>query len=114
MGAFAFNRLENLRLGKNVFTVPHAAFHHNNSSKVVIPENTQEILADAFSENPLTNIRSESAPTFIHRYAFRLGTEDMANLKVTGMESQNLRALLNHHAKSVDDYERLSARYRSE
>ncbi|MGG0717649.1 leucine-rich repeat protein [Robertmurraya massiliosenegalensis] len=106
--------MENLRLGKNLFTIPHAAFHHNNLSKVVLPENTQEILADAFSENPFTNIRFEGAPTFIHRYAFRLGTEDMADLKVTGMESQNLWALLNHHAKSVDDYERLSARYRSE
>jgi hypothetical protein len=113
-GAFTFNRLERVRIGKNIFSIPHAAFHHNNLAEVVLPENTQEILGDAFSENPLTNIRFEGAPTFIHRYAFRLGTEAMAGLKVTGMEAKNLRALLDHHAKSVDDHERLSALYRSE
>ncbi|WP_461611907.1 leucine-rich repeat protein [Cytobacillus kochii] len=96
------------------FSIPHAAFHHNNLSEVVLPENTQEILAEAFSGNPLTDIRFEGAPTFIHRYAFRLGTEEMANLNVTGMVAKNLRALLNYHAKSVDDYKKLSALYRSE
>ncbi|MCM3324786.1 leucine-rich repeat domain-containing protein [Cytobacillus kochii] len=85
-GAFAFNRLEKVRFGENLFSIPHAAFHHNNLSEV----------------------------TFIHRYAFRLGTEKMANLNVTGMEAKNLRALLVHHAKSVDDYKKLSALYRSE
>ncbi|MGX1195721.1 leucine-rich repeat domain-containing protein [Metabacillus sp. SLBN-84] len=113
-GAFTYNHLESVRLGKNLFTIPHAAFRYNRLSSLSLPVNTQEILADAFSDNPLKELTFEGAPTFIHRHAFRLGKKEMNDLAIRGMEADNLRALLDHHASSVDSYKRLAARYRSE
>ena len=43
----------------------------------------------------------------------RIG-KNMAQLSIKGMEADNLRRLLDHHAKSVDDFKRLSTRYRRE
>lgn len=112
-GAFMYNHIENLRVGKNMFSIPNSAFRHNRLEHVVLPENTQEILSYAFSDNPLNDIAFDGAPNFIHRYAFNLGTEAMAGLTLRGMEAENIRALLDHHAKSVDDFKRLAARYES-
>jgi hypothetical protein len=112
-GAFMYNHIENLRVGKNMFSIPNSAFRHNRLETVVLPENTQEILSYAFSDNPLKDIEFEGAPNFVHRYAFNLGTNEMADLALRGMEAENLRALLDHHAKSVDDFKRLAVRYES-
>lgn len=112
-GAFMYNQIETLRLAKNIFSIPHAAFRHNRLSNLVFPENTQEILSDAFAENPIMNITFEGAPTFIHRHAFGLGMADMANVKVKGWAAADLRALLNHHARSFDMYRNLSEKYTS-
>ena len=105
------NKLESLRIGANLFTIPHSAFSHNKLSRLVSPENAQEIQADAFADNHLTSIIFEGAPTFIHRHAFNLGTDDMTHVTVTGADASSLRALLDHHAKYVDDYRTLAARY---
>lgn len=109
-GAFMHNKLESLKIGKNLFTIPHAAFCHNNLSKLVLPENTQDIQSDAFDSNPLTEIFLEGAPTFIHRHAFNLGTEEMTHVQVGGPQASNLRSLLDHHAKHIDNFRLLSER----
>ena len=109
-GAFMHNELEALRLGENHFAIPHSAFRHNKLTKIVFPENTQEIQSDAFADNPLKEISFEGSPTFIHRHAFNMGTEEMGNVVISGMESRNIRALLNHHAGHVDEIRRLLKR----
>lgn len=109
-GAFMHNKLEILRLGENHFSIPHAGFRHNNLSRLVLPENTQEIQSDAFSNNHLTEIVFEGLPTFVHRHAFSLSTKEMEHVTVTGLEADNLRALLNHHANYIDRYRALSER----
>ena len=45
---------------------------------------------------------------------FGLVSEETYNLLVTGPEAENLRALLESHADSVDSFRELAARYESE
>lgn len=109
-GAFMHNKIEVLRLGENQFTIPHSGFCHNKLSRLVLPENTQDIQSNAFGDNPLTEIVFEGLPTFVHRHAFGLGTKEMAHVTVSGLEADNLRALLDHHANYIDRYRALSER----
>lgn len=110
-GAFMYNKIEVLRLGENLFSIPHDGFRHNNLSKLVLPENTQEIHSDAFGNNPLTEIVFEGLPTFIHRHAFNLGTNDMTHVTVSGLDADGLRGLLDHHANHVDTVRSLTKRH---
>ncbi|MCK0473364.1 hypothetical protein [Halalkalibacter sp. APA_J-10(15)] len=63
-----------------------------------------------FADKPLTRITFDGAPTFIHRHAFHLGTEEMERVTVKGAQAKNLRALLDHHAKHIDEFRSLSSR----
>ncbi|UOQ49420.1 leucine-rich repeat domain-containing protein [Gracilibacillus caseinilyticus] len=104
------NKLEVLRIGKNLFSIPHAGFCHNNLTRLILPENTQELQAEALSDNPITEIIFEGAPAFIHRHAFHLGTPEMAHVAIRGHLAKDLKTLLQHHAKHINEYRALSAR----
>lgn len=45
------------------FLLPIDGFRHNNLSRIVFPENAQEIHSDAFGDNALTELVFEGGPT---------------------------------------------------
>ncbi|MFD1336257.1 hypothetical protein ACFQ4N_11895 [Oceanobacillus iheyensis] len=79
------------------FLLPIDGFRHNNLSRIVFPENAQEIHSDAFGDNALTELVFEGVATIIHRHAFN-GAKDMAHVTLKAVDTDNLRGLLGHHA----------------